>query len=258
MIRGKFKVEYSVKGRGGSRARPFTLSEDLSGQKTVEGITDSAKQLLISVAADVLAEEISMGFPRDFLTFVDGRKKPIEQVNPFGRIEFIAPRSLDDVLLQTMEAIESRSKVVSGRYMMAHRVTLNRVTIATGTSSLKRWLDSGPKLSPKDVITFINIAPYARRLERYGITKDSSSGGAGSKRAPGRPNGTYRLAYRSVRRKYRRNVKIDFRMIPGDSIDFGSEIGVRRNFARGRKKSVGRAYLYPSIQVTKGTDGGLF
>lgn len=254
MAAAKFKVEYKVSG-GGKRAPKFTLDQDLNGEMTIEDIRQSQKDLLLSVAAEVLREEVDRGFPRDFITYVDGRKKPVEQVKPFGKIEFVSPMSVDEVLIATMEAIEERSKVVTGAYMRSHEVTFNGVVVARDSSSLASWLNSGPTMKPKDIITFINTQPYARRLERYGITKDSSPMPKGQKRTPGRPNGTYRLAYRSVRRKYRRNVKILFRMIPGNEL---AGLTGQRTFKRGRKGSVGRAYLYPSIQIIIGSDGGVY
>lgn len=148
---------------------------------------------------------------------------------------------------------------MTGNYRRSNYVFLNGKQVATDPTSLKAWIEAGPEIKDNDLIRFVNIAPYARKLERYGVTKQRSKtktrNSTDKKKRSGpkilSPNGVYFLATRAIGRKYKKNSSIKFGFIKG------SGLGIVGSFAKrkGERKSSG-TYLYPSITiVVKG--GGL-
>ena len=161
---------------------------------------------------------------------------------------------MSEIVLETYNALLYRSKVLTGAYKSSHFVFLNGIQVATDLPSLDSWLKTNPQFKNSDTIRFVNIQPYARRLERYGVTAQRSKV---SRRDPGRkgqktgnlvliPNGTYYLTARAIRSKYKRNSIIKFAFLPGTSL------GLSGSFSGGRrgKNSSGRPYLYPSISIS--------
>lgn len=251
-----FDVSLSVAENG--RKRPeYTIDTDLDGDLTLQDILDWTKQALIVISDQVLTEEQAIGFDKEPIITVDGRNnKPIQSVSPLGQIEFTSRRNISDIVLETYNALLFRSKVLTGRYKDSHYVFLNGTQVATNLAGLDAWLKSNPEIKDSDTIRFVNIQPYARKLERYGITAQRSKtsyretgkkkGKGGSGKFALVPNGTYQLTSRAIRSKYKRNSIIKFTFLPGSSL------GLSGSFKGGRKgrNSSGRPYLYPSIVIS--------
>lgn len=246
----KISVEMSITERGiASEKRGYMRDSEME----LTDLLEWTKTNLIVIADQVLREEQAKGFDKEPIMAVDGRVgKPIEKVSPLGQIEFTARLEIKELLLETYNSILFRSKVLTGRYKSSHFVFWNGKQVATDLNSLQAWLNSNPEIEDKDVIRVVNIQPYARKLERYGITAQRSKsryeGGPGTK-AGGRqvlvPNGTYFLTARAIRSKYKRNSSIRFTFLPGSSL------GLTGSFKGGRKgkNSTGRPYLYPTIVI---------
>lgn len=262
-----FGIEYEVYEQG-RKAPQWTIEGDLKGEMTLADLLQFTKSNLIVIADFALKEEQAKGFDKNPVVTVDGRVgRPVELVNPLGSIVYTSRKNIDEIIIAIYQSIEERSPVDTGRYRRSNYVFLNGNQVANNMSTLEAWLKSA-KIEPKDIIRFVNIQPYARKLERLGVTaqrtqsrtrrssdKKNRSGTGGRVLAP---NGSYFLAARSTKRIYKNNIKIDFKFIPG------SQIGLRSTFknssgipgrTRRQKKSAPRTYLYPSILV-KVVEGG--
>lgn len=265
-----FGVEFSVY-ENGRKAPEWTLASDLDGRQTLQDFLNFTKQTLIVVADEVLAEEQAAGFDKTPVIVVDGRiGKNVFEVSPLGSIEFVSRANMSDILLATYEALVEKSPVLSGAYKSSNFVFYNGTQIATDLSQLTAWLNLNPDFKEKDKIRFVNIEPYARKLERHGVTSDSGRAGRVLKSKQERkvagksvnvlaPNGVYYLTYRAIRNKYKRNSNITFEFVPGASLGITGGIGPggkpqRTNFVAKRGKP-GRTYLYPSILITVAEDG---
>lgn len=250
-----FAVQLSVSEKGRNRPE-YTLETDLNGEISLLDLLQWTKQALIITADEVLKEAQANGFDKEPIVAVDGRVgKPVINVSPLGQIEFTARGNMKEIVLETYNALLYRSKVLTGRYKSSHFVFLNGTQVATDAGSLESWISSNPQFKQSDLIRFVNIQPYARKLERYGITAQRSRTKYDdpSRRTKGKrtrlvlvPNGTYQLTARAIKSKYKRNSAIKFGFIPGTSL------GLTRTFQKGRKgkNSAGRPYLYPSITIS--------
>lgn len=249
-----FDVKISVTEKGKKRPE-YTIDSDLDGEITLQDLLEYTKAVLIVTADEVLKEAQSRGFDQYPVVTVDGRPgKPVSAVSPLGQIEFTARQDIREILLETYNSILFRSKVLTGRYKSSHFVFLNGQQVATDLRSLEAWLNTGPQITDKDTIRIVNIQPYARKLERYGITAQRSKSRYEKRRKPKAnkgayflsPNGTYFLTARAIKSKYKRNSIIRFTFLPGSSL------GLSASFKTGRrgKNSAGRPYLYPSLVIS--------
>lgn len=245
-----FEVELSVE-ENGKKAPKYTLETDLYGEVTLMDLLEYMRSALIITADFVLKEEQALGFDKKPLTLVDGSElKPIESVKPFGKIEHIAKTNLADIVLAAYASISQRSPVFTGRYKSSNFVFLNNTQIATDQASLEAWINSSPTILDTDVIQFVNIQPYARKLERQGVRAGKEGGNIGrTRQRKGRrgnaillPNGAYFLTARVIASKYK-NVRVKFNFIPGTQI---SVVGSFQKAVRGS----GRPYLYPSVSIS--------
>lgn len=248
----KFSVDLQVFEAG--RKKPeITLQSDIGGEMTLEDLLAYTKASLIVIADEILREEQDAGFDKEPVMAVDGKVgKPISSVSPLGQVEFTARADVKDIILETYEALLGRSKVKSGLYIRSHYVFFNGKQVAEEYQSLRSWLESAT-FSDKDTIRIVNIQPYARRLERLGVTSGRQQAKRREQKRKGvktgklltTPNGAYALAVRAVRAKFKRNSSIRFAFLPG------SALGLTASFKRGRpgKNSAGRPYLYPSIVI---------
>lgn len=257
------KFEVGIKVTDGNKPRPeYTINSDLNGEITLKDLLEWTKQTLIVLADQALQEEQAAGFDKSPVTIVDGKKNnDIRTVHPLGSIEYVSRQSMTDILITAYEALLERSKVVSGLYKSSHYVFHNGIQVANDLSSLKSWVASSPQFKNKDVVRFVNIQPYGRRLELLGVTAQRSRPKREDKgRRKGIktgvvfkvPNGTYQLTARSLKSRFKQNVGIRFTFIPGSSL------GISGSFKKGRagKNSAGRPYLYPSIVFTV-QEGGI-
>lgn len=258
-MNAKFSVDVRVEENG--RRRPeYTIDTDLNGELTLADFLDFTKSTLIVTADEVLKEEQGNGFDRKPVTIVDGSPgKPPQLVHPLGSIEFVARANLSELLLETYQGIFDRSPILTGRYIHSHYVFLNGTQVANSLVSLAAWLATNPQFEEKDLIRFVNIQPYARKLERLGVRYDSQQSRTVKSRdkrkaAQGHrvlaPNGAYFLTTRAIRAKYKRNSIIKFTFISGASL------GISGNFKTLRNGKPGRPYLYPTIVISV-QEGGI-
>lgn len=251
---GALSVNYSV-SENGKRAPQYTIDTDLSGEITFADLLKFTKNSLIIISTDVLKEEQGKGFDKKPVLIVDNKfNKAITDVDPLGKIEFVARQSVKKIVLDMWDKIDEKMKRVTGNYATSGVVLFNGKQIAVDRKGLEVWLDNNTTFSDKDRIRFLNTAPYARRLERYGITKTSSGSGKlkltsrKTKKGPTKiqqPHGAYALALRSIKSKYKKNSFMKFEYLSGSVIGL---TGQGRSFKRGQNK--GRPYLYPSIIIS--------
>lgn len=256
-----FAVEVSVTESG--RKRPeYTLDSDLNGEISLQDFLEYVKGALIVTADTVLREEQSMGFDKKPIVVVDGSSnKSLVNVSPFGKIEFVSRVNVGELLIEVYEGLLFRSPVLTGMYKSSHFVFVNGKQVASDMESLKAFLAANPEFKVNDLIRFVNIQPYGRKLERLGVTaqrkqsrtvrsRDKKRAAAGDRvRAP---NGAYFLTTRSIKSKYKNNTQIYFTFISGASLGIK---GSFKNPGRRGKNSAGRPYLYPTI-VIKIREGG--
>lgn len=117
--------------------------------------------------------------------WVDGRHgAPLASVKPDGVItaEFDLATG---AIAWIMQQLETHSPVLTGRYRSSHTLYADGVEVADVTN---------PPLA--DEYTFLNIQPYARKLER-GVS-------------PQAPDGVYQAVAVLARRRWGRVLKIDF------------------------------------------------
>jgi len=259
-------------GTGGAR-RNIALEHDLSGELTFKEFLQFEKSVKISVAEDERNYQQDTGaFDKDPRTRVDGvYDAPVVNVKPFGTIEYIAKATPKEVLLFAYEAILSRSPGDTGLYLSSNWLFYNGVKIAETQEELRVWLDRAKGIKDSDVFRFVNLTPYARRLELAGISRFTRGKNRGLARVKGRrkkvrklkveakaPNGAYHLAFGAIKRKHAgATARFREEFVSGSQI---SGLPVKSNFrtafASGKYKSgVGRPYLYPSIVIQFSSKG---
>lgn len=260
MAQTRFTVDVSVTESG--RKRPeYSIDTDLKGEVSLVDFLQFMRQVIIVTADEVVREEQSRGFDKNPVVAVDGIVgKPVINVKPFGRLEFTARADMDQIILETYGAILYRSPVLTGQYKSSNFVFLNGQQVATDMSSLTSWLGTNPDFKDGDLVRFVNIEPYARKLERTGVTEQRTTTRSSTRtnKKSGvkttkvlQPNGTYFLTARLIRAKYKRNSTIKFDFIPGTQLGLGA---VFKNTRRGKP---GRTYLYPSILISVQESGTL-
>jgi hypothetical protein len=269
-----FSFDISIRDNG--KIGLYNVDKDLGGKVTLDKFMGYLRSTLIQVAHNALREEQARGFPKkEYITRVDGSfTKPVEKVNPFGKISisrYDSSVATEDIL-DMYKAILERSKVVTGTYIDHNYVLFKGVTVARSISELSSWLSSRPKVVPGDRLIFVNITPYARRLERLGVRAGSTSERFQkySKKTRSQynkikthfsaPNGAYYLAYRSIRREDKGKYRLKFDFISGSTLQLdrvtirnkrtGSVLGKKKFNLRKSDKGPARAYVYPSIVVT--------
>jgi len=256
---GLANVTVSVVEKGKNNVN-YNLESDIDGTLTEKDLYQFFQNTLINTAKAVLAEEQSRGFDKNPFIKVDGRyDKAVEQVNPLGKIQYISRQNGADILQLAYKEIQLRSKIVTGRYVSSNWVFFNGQLVAIDLSSFDAWLKSKKSFEAKDRIRFVNVAPYASKLELLGVTKDRSKPREVKKRdrknretsqMVRKPNGVYWTSFRTLKRKYGENSLIKFENVLGSEMGLtspprGSGIGRIRQ----KGKSEGRTYIYPSILV---------
>jgi hypothetical protein len=256
--------DISVDERG-KKSPKWNLESDLDGTYTFEDLLRFTKSALITIATDARRQEEGRGFDKNAVTRVDGRiGLPEEAVSPLGKIEYVARADVGQILFDTFQAILERSPVQTGEYINSHLVSYNGKVVATTLPELQAWVATVKDFSDRDRIRFVNTAPYAHKLERDGITRNKRA--AVTKESSRKktntvkvPNGAYKLAWRSISRKYKGNSYIKFEVLPANYFGISDSLprakGAERkrkynNFNRRNYKKDGRPYLYPSILIS--------
>jgi len=262
MLTASMKVSVKETGKG---APLYSINSDLAGEVTLEALFKHLKETLIIIADQTLREAQVNGFTKKPILVVDNSaSKPLEQVSPVGKIQFIAQVQSSKLLLDAYDAIESRTRVVSGTYKKYNWVAFNGSIVATSKPSFEAWLKVNSNFKYQDRIRFINFAPYAARLERLGVRlgkvsprkktqkKDRLGANGGAKFSSTLANGAYTLAAREIRRKYKYNSGIYFQFKFGDAIGaFSAALPGRAggtHYQGGALK--GKPYLYPTILIS--------
>lgn len=245
-------VEVKENGR---KSPTWSLQGDLYGNLTLHDLLTMTKKALIAISSDALREEQSQGFDREPLRLVDGSpSKQVQDVNPLGKIQYIARQNIRDVIVYAYEAVMERSPFLSGEYLESNVVTYNGRQVANTLAGVKQWLET-QTFNNKDKIRILNTAPYARKLELRGIRKGVThpKWGAPSRHSKGernsqgqvrKPNGAYTLAEKAIKAKYGRNAFIKYELMLGSTIGLTGEGRVRKTGA-----DKGRPYVYPSILI---------
>jgi hypothetical protein len=254
----------------GNKSTTYSIESDLKGEVSLRQFLEFTKEALIKISLETLKEEQLKGFDKTPIVVVDGsRSKDIFSVSPLGKIEFITSKeSALEIIKDTYVEILKKSKIVTGLYLAGNFVFYNGKVVATTLTELSTWLKSSPPIKPGDRVMFINVVPYARKLERLGVTAQRTKRklvkSRDKKKRSGEKilgaNGTYFLSYRVILAKYKHNVSAKFGFI------LGSEVGItgkklkgangkelRDTYAppKGKKKSKKYGpYLYPFISIS--------
>ena len=266
-----FDIDFSVT-ESGRRAPKYTLQSDLNGNVSLEDLFDFCRSSLVIISTEALKEEQGRGFDKKPVRTVDGVIGRSEfQVKPFGRIEYNARANSNQVISEIFEGIISRSPLDTGTYLFNNAVFVNGSFVASTRDELRKYFTTN-ELKPQDIVRFVNLTPYAGRLEKLGVTaqrqsarnvlsRDRRKRGAGIRIQA--PNGTYFLTARAAQRKYQNNANIRFEFLPGTSFGLSrlptsSRAGkvLRTVFSPKNPKYKG-AYVYPCIRVQLSKGGVL-
>jgi len=262
-------ISVSESGKG---QKAWNLESDLNGKATEAEMQTFLRTALIQIAPQALREEQARGFDKKPRVRVDNQwDRPIEGVKPFGKIEYFARQNAIEAIGQIYNEISKRSLVDTGQYRDSNYVIVNRKVVATNLAELKAWMFTTAKtgLPSNTIVRFVNVTPYAARLEFAGYSKGVRGGSKGkrigsrktraAKKAPGgraaKPNGTYVLAHRIARSKYKSIANfIKFTFIPNgfDGINISGNGVFRTSYKEvdrkgNRTKRAGQPYVYPSI-----------
>lgn len=257
---GEVTVSITEKGKN---APQYQIIGAGNKTKDLAQLAFFTKQALISTAETVFREEISKGFDPDPIVRVDNRiGKSVDDVKAFGKIEYISRINIREAIEFGYEAILKRSPVVTGIYKSQNLVFFNGRQIASTLKELEKFFDNAPRIEDRDVFRFVNAAPYAHALERYGRTRQRKQPrkrkrrGERGKRGQRvlKPNGTYKLTERALKKKFRGLLPV-FKLVPGDVLGITSPLGpsFRATYdPKGRYNS--GFYLYPTIRITLSTE----
>jgi hypothetical protein len=261
-------LEIQIKEKG-KNAPVYEIETDFGGTRTLEDLLLFTRNALIAVSDKVLEEEQAKGFDKNPVVIVDNRVgKPVDQVKPLGKIEYKAKISVGVAAIDLMKNIEKRTPKNTGLYASQNLVFFNSVQIASSSEELATWFANPPEFKDGDRLRFLNAAPYAHALERYGVTaqrrKRSTRKSKDEKQRSGsrvlKPNGVYQLSYRSAKRKYKGNIKIKFEILPGQYLGITQPLppSSRQQF-RATYDPKGKFnkgfYMYPSILLDITTQG---
>lgn len=260
-------VNYTVTESTRSNKAVLTLlKDDLTGRETEKFLIDRFRVFQIGVARATLEDEQKKGFDKQPRQVTDNRlDKPDYTVKPFGKIEYISRLKILDSLVSMYSEILRVSKVVSGTYRKWNVVFLNGKVIAGDLPTLQKWVKTA-KVADGDLIQFVNLNAYARRLEYLGVSagkssrrrvKNMKSHGKGRKPTQSgtrpmknAPNGTYYLAHKMIMKNFKivGAEKPKFEFVKGQIFGGLPVAGQRDSYIqRPGNKWAGMKYLYPCI-----------
>jgi hypothetical protein len=239
-----------------------------SSKEEVEDSLRQLKEFMIEVSKEALREEQGRGFDKNPLVLVDGRRGREESVKLLGKIEYQSTIDISEVTIESYKVIQDRSKIVTGLFSRLNYVLLDRKIIATNLSELESFFEEPPLFFAGSKINFVNIAPYAGRLERLGVSRGRSNiklGAAKDKKKRSgakirKPNGAYALSFRSIKRAYGKRARVSFKMLPSDYLGFTTPIppngkqSFRATYDPNGKYNAG-FYVLPTIEISLGESG---
>lgn len=268
-------VSVSVKDSG-RNAPQWDIDLDLNGEASLKDFESNLRYGKLQIAKEVLSEEQASGFDSKPRKRVGGRWDiPEETAGPYQSIEYYSRVEAVEVVLNIYSEIEKRSLYDTGQYKAANYVFMDNKLIATDRGELALWYakTKNEGLPSGAVIRFINVTPYAARLEYHGYSKSTRGKtkgqriGSAKKRKSRyditkmvkKPNGAYVLAFRASRSKFKQAAGfMKFAFIPngynGISVQSGGRF--RTTYAPGNKNGYTGPYIYPSIVLNfneKGT-----
>jgi hypothetical protein len=258
-------LDISYEGRGINVQGGTRISAQYESE-----VVDILKGQLVLVSKQLLKTEQDSGdFPRkDFITLVDNKLNSNERdVKPFGVIEYQTKlENLKPVLIFAARAIFNRSPLRTGAYQDNNVLFKNNKSVAAGYLNIVSYIEKERDFKPTDVFRFVNVSPYARKLERYRVTRSSSGtsrvGGLKQKQVKNKlvtvPAGTYVLSTRSIRRKFKalkNNIRFSYIPIEPSTVrtlDVSGKDTTGYVFAKNRDngRGAGRPYLYPSLTIS--------
>jgi hypothetical protein len=168
-----------------------------------------------------------------YQTFVDGRQTTaLKTVSPGGTILFVF--DVGGTLLQKAAdelygMLVYFSPVLTGQYQKSHRLFVNGIERDAATEA-RAGARGVIEFMPNDVISFVNLLPYARKIEK------GSSDQA--------PNGVYETAFTALRAKYGNQLKMNFTYDPYPGYEVGT---ARRGGSNQSQADIRRSRLYPTI-----------
>lgn len=273
----QLSIQTSIEEKG-RKARQWDLV-DATGEerKTLAEHLAFIKQTLIQVSLEAVRDEQTRGFTKSPLLVVDRKPgKQLLDVSPLGEVEFIDPITNPMFILEIFEGLITRSRTITGTYVNSHYVFHNGNQIGNTWAEVSSWVRSNT-LKPRDKIRFVNIMPYARRLELLGVTATRHGEGPQMRKSRDKQKrsgdlvrmdaGAYFLTYRSIKRKSKFSLVPRYETIPGNMLGIDNLIiarpdrpGVFRRKFKGhvkgekkgknfRKRGSG-SYVYPSILLT--------
>ena len=270
------RVETSIKDnrKRGNIVSLNALTKDVTGKANLKQFVEDFRERHIIVAKEVLREEQQKGFTKEPRKRIDNKFDTVEtKVLPFGKIEYFAKITALEGLLEAYDIIEKRViKGATGNLSNSNYVIVNGKLAAKSRQQFKAYLvANSTKIVDGTLIKFVNVAPYARKLELQGYRANNRGRTQYTKRTSkskltgnitSAPNGAYWLSFRAIRRSAKTKQLAEFvrfqfihggalsGIIPNDSF--------RRSYSPNgaNRASAGRAYSYPAI-VLEVTDKGL-
>lgn len=155
-----------------------------------EEITDWVQEMTLQVFREELRFEQSRGNLSDPIIETDYKVgKPARKVRAFGRIAAYDRVDIAEVIDFIFEMLHRESPYKTGRYFKSHVVMVNGVQYDFDSKRL-------PGLTEKDSVEFVNVQPYAKRIEQGW--------------SPMAPRGVYKRVMKAAARKYGKSIYLKF------------------------------------------------
>lgn len=271
-----FRLEVTENGK-----KVPSKADDFSGEMTLRDFAETMSFLIKDTANLALREEQANGSLKDPIFEVDGiRKSNIAgKVLPYSKIRIFERlaqnlQATKQVLLDIYKRLLTQSPKGSNQYASGHVVVHKNMVVAKDYTSFELYLSKLLELKPKDRIYFVNVAPYAGKLEREGTTASNSSNvklvksrdknrkrqmmNTDNTGIVRRPNGVYFTTHRAFARQGFLTANFDFGFgfsqltylgVDGSSYPFYQRSTgkvMRRDFSPENRKYKG-PYVYPYI-----------
>lgn len=259
----KYDREVEVYGGHTAQMPVWNPKTDKDGRMSYRYMSTYVREYVASVAKTVLrVEQDKNTFPKRYTRIVDGSYvKEENEIRLNGRIVYDTKAKLGfgGALVKTYIGLLKLSKQVTGTYASSHVVFHKGVMIAKSLKELESWVEkkAADVVKTGDIIRIVNMMPYARRLEYFGLRSKGTFTRTRKDKKRGRirrPNGVYHAGLRRAKTAFKGSaaVKRSVEFIPGNEIGlttspFKSRPGggqFRTHF-----KSDSRPYLYPSIVI---------